>query len=266
MIGRKISHYRILEKLGEGGMGVVYKAEDTRLKRVVALKFLPTELTRDKEARKRFYREAQAASALQHQNICAIHDIEETADGQVFICLDCYSGQTLKDKLAALPAGKPLPIDETTAIIHQVASGLQEAHEQGIVHRDLKPANILITADGVVKILDFGLAKLASASRLTRTGQISGTAAYMSPEQALGKEVDQRSDIWSLGVVLYEMLAGRHPFVADYEQALIYQILNQEPEPTTGAQRRVARKTDPAGQRLPAKGQRKKDPGRRRST
>jgi serine/threonine protein kinase/predicted Zn-dependent protease len=230
MIGKTISHYRILEKIGAGGMGVVYKAEDTRLKRPVALKFLPPELTKDKEARKRFYREAQAASALQHQNICAIHDIEETADGQVFMCLDCYNGQTLKEKLAALPAGKPLPIDETTTIIRQVAAGLQEAHEQGIVHRDLKPANIFITADGVVKILDFGLAKLASASRLTRTGMVSGTAAYMSPEQALGKDVDQRSDIWSLGVILYEMLAGRHPFAGDYEQALIYQILNQEPE------------------------------------
>ncbi len=231
MIGHVISHYRIIEEIGRGGMGTVYKAEDTRLKRTVALKFLPPELTRDEEAKKRFYREAQAASALQHQNVCAIHDIEETPDGQVFICLDYYTGLTLKEMLAALPLRSLLPVDEVVAMARQIAAGLLKAHQLGIIHRDIKPANIIITTEGVVKILDFGLSTLASGSRLTRTGKVSGTAAYMSPEQATGGKTDRRTDLWSFGVVVYEMLAGRHPFEAEYEQAAIYQILNQDAEP-----------------------------------
>jgi len=149
----------------------------------------------------------------------------------MFICLDCYEGQTLKEKLSVLPPGSSLPVDEVVAIARQIASGLQKAHQLGIVHRDIKPGNIFITCDGVVKILDFGLAKLTRGTRLTQAGLVSGTVAYMSPEQATGAEVDKRSDLWSLGVVLYEMLAGRQPFAAEYEQAAIYQILNQEPEP-----------------------------------
>jgi formylglycine-generating enzyme required for sulfatase activity/dienelactone hydrolase len=227
MIGKTVSHYKILEELGSGGMGVVYRAEDIRLKRPVALKFLPPELTRDKEAKARFIHEAQTASALQHHNICTIHEIDETPDGQLFICMDCYDGETLKQKIArgALPGGEAID----TAI--QIAEGLSKAHEAGMVHRDIKPANIMVTRDGVVKILDFGLAKLAGQTKMTRTGTTLGTVAYMSPEQAKGMEVDARSDIFSLGAVLYEMLAGQVPFPGEHEAAVLYGIVNSEPEP-----------------------------------
>jgi serine/threonine protein kinase len=227
MIGKTISHYKILEKLGEGGMGVVYKAQDTKLKRTVALKFLPPELTRDAEAKERFIREAQAASALEHPNICNIHEINETEDGQLFIVMACYEGKTLKQKLA----DGPLPVEQAVNIATWIAQGLARAHEEGIVHRDIKPANIIITHRNEVKILDFGLAKLAGQARLTKDTSTLGTVAYMSPEQVSGKEVDHRADIWSLGVVLYEMLTGQPPFEGDYEQAIIYTILNEEPKP-----------------------------------
>lgn len=227
MIGTTVSHYKILEKLGGGGMGVVYKAEDTRLKRTVALKFLPPDLTRDEEAKQRFVHEAQAASALQHNNICNIHDIEETNEGQTFIVMDCYDGDTLKKKIE----GGPLKIDNAVDIALQIAQGLQKAHENGIVHRDIKPANVMLTTDGVAKIVDFGLAKLSGRTVLTKTGSTVGTAAYMSPEQARSEIVDARTDIWSLGVVLYEMLTGKKPFESDYEQALVYSILSQDPKP-----------------------------------
>ena len=227
MIGQTVSHYKILEKLGGGGMGVVYKAQDTRLDRTVALKFLPPELTLDPEAKERFIHEAKAASALDHNNICNVHEIAETDDGQIFIVMAYYEGETLKKRIER----DPLKIDEATDLTIQIAQGLQKAHEKGIVHRDIKPANIIITRDGVVKILDFGLAKLAGQARLTKTGSTVGTAAYMSPEQARGQEVDHRTDIWSLGVVLYEMVTGRQPFKSEYEQAQIYSILNEEPAP-----------------------------------
>ncbi len=229
MIGKTISHYRITEKLGEGGMGVVYKAEDTKLKRSVALKFLPRELTLDADAKERFAREAQAASALDHPNICTIHEIDETDDGQMFICIACYEGQTVGEKIE----DGPLQMEEALDITTQVAEGLQEAHRRGIVHRDIKPANIIVTPDGLVKIMDFGLAKLAGQTKLTRVGATVGTVAYMSPEQARGEDVDHRTDIWSLGVVLYEMLTGRTPFMGEHEQTVIYSILNNEPEPVT---------------------------------
>ncbi len=229
MIGKTISHYKILEKLGEGGMGVVYKAEDTKLKRTVALKFLPPDLTRDPEAKKRFIHEAQAASALQHDNICAIHDIDETPDGQSYIVMDCYEGETLKEKIQR----GPLKIEEALDIAIQISEGLQEAHAKGIVHRDIKPANLMVTAKGEVKIMDFGLAKLSGKTKLTKTGSTLGTVQYMSPEQARGEKVDHRTDIWSLGVVLYEMIAGMPPFKGDYEQSVVYSILNEEPEPLT---------------------------------
>ena len=230
MIGKTISHYKILEKLGEGGMGVVYKAEDTKLKRTVALKFLPPELTRDPEAKQRFIHEAQAASALLHNNVATIHEINETDDGQMFICMDCYEGEILKEKIRK----GPLKIDESLTIAIQIAQGLEKAHKKGIVHRDIKPANVFIAEDGVVKILDFGLAKLGRQTKLTKKGTTLGTVAYMSPEQTQGKDVDHRTDIWSLGVVLYEMLTGQLPFKGDYEQAVIYSILNEAPEPITG--------------------------------
>jgi serine/threonine protein kinase/Tfp pilus assembly protein PilF len=224
MIGKTISHYRIIEELGRGGMGLVYKAEDTKLNRTVALKFLPPELTHDQESKERFIREAQAASALQHNNICTIHDIDETPDGQLYIVMDCYEGETLKNKIKE----KRLKTKDSINIAIQIAEGLIRAHEEGIVHRDIKPANIIITDRGEVKILDFGLAKLAGQAQLTKDSSTLGTVAYMSPEQIQGKEVDHRTDIWSLGIVLYEMLTGELPFKGDYEQAIIYAILNDE--------------------------------------
>ena len=227
MIGQTISHYKILEKLGEGGMGVVYKAHDTQLDRDVALKFLPPELTRDTESKERFVHEAKAASALEHSNICNIHEIGETDDGRSFIVMACYSGETVKDKIKR----SPLSVDEAVDIATQIAQGLAKAHEKGIVHRDIKPANIMVTEDAVAKILDFGLAKLSGLSHLTRTGTTVGTAAYMSPEQTRGEAIDKRSDIWSVGVVLYEMLAGRLPFRGEHETAMMYSVLNEDPEP-----------------------------------
>ena len=235
MIGQTISHYKILEVIGEGGMGVVYKAQDTRLDRAVALKFLPPDLMRNSEARERFIHEAKSASALQHPNICTIHDIDETSDKQLFIVMDCYEGQTL----AKMIERGPLPINQAIDIAIQVAQGLQKAHEQGIVHRDIKPGNIIITCDGSAKIVDFGLAKLSGQTIVTKMGGTVGTVAYMSPEQALGNKVDHRTDIWSLGIVLFEMLTGERPFQSAYEQALVYSILNEEPMPITDVRRDV---------------------------
>ncbi len=225
MIGKTISHYRITEKLGGGGMGVVYKAEDIKLRRTVALKFLPPELTRNEDAKKRFILEAQAASSLQHNNVCNIHDIDETEDGQIFICMDCYDGETLRKKMS----GGLLPVVKVVDITRQIAEGLQKAHENGIIHRDIKPENIFITKDGVVKILDFGLAKLSDSTITTKMSETVGTASYMSPEQARGIKVDHHTYIWSLGVIMYEMLTGELPFKSEYEQALIYSILNEHP-------------------------------------
>ncbi len=228
MIGKTVSRYKILEKLGEGGMGVVYKAQDTKLKRTVALKFLPPDFTRDSEAKVRFMHEAQAAAALNHPNICTVHEIDE-ADGQIFIATECIEGETLKDKIAS----GPMKINEALSIVIQIAEGLQEAHEKGIVHRDIKSANVMVTPKGQAKVMDFGLAKLAGATKVTKMGSTVGTISYMSPEQARGDTVDQRSDVWSLGVVLYEMLTGQLPFRGDYCEAVVYSILNGVPEPIT---------------------------------
>jgi serine/threonine protein kinase/Tol biopolymer transport system component len=226
LVGRAIGHYVIREHLGGGGMGVVYKAEDTRLERTVALKFLPPELTRDPMAKTRFLQEARAASALDHPNICTVHEVDETDDGQLYLAMPAYDGETLKRRIER----GPLAVGEAVDIAIQIGQGLAKAHRQGIVHRDIKPANLIITSDGIVKILDFGLAKLAGAAGLTRAGFCLGTPSYMSPEQARG-DVDHRTDLWSLGVVLYEMVTGRPPFRADTDQGIIYALLTEEPEP-----------------------------------
>jgi eukaryotic-like serine/threonine-protein kinase len=229
VIGQTISHYRITEKLGEGGMGVVYKAEDTKLERTVALKFLASHLLNDNGAKARFLREAKAAAALHHPNICTVHEIDE-ADGKTFLAMAFLKGETLEDRIAQ----GPLSLKDALDIGRQVADGLEAAHEKGIVHRDIKPANILIDAKGRATIMDFGLARLTEASRLTKADTTMGTVAYMSPEQAQGMEVDHRSDIWALGCVLYEMVCGQRPFRGQYDQALFYEIVHQEPEPLTG--------------------------------
>ncbi len=226
--GMRVSHYEIVDKLGGGGMGVVYSARDTRLDRLVALKFLPSHLSANDEAKARFVHEAKAASALDHANICTIYEIGETDDAETFIVMAHYGGETLKQKIAQ----GPLPLDEALDYAVQMARGLGRAHEETIVHRDVKPANVIVTRRGVVKVLDFGLAKMADV-QLTRTGMTLGTIAYMSPEQAQGEAVDARTDVWSLGVVLYEMLTGERPFTGDFEQAIIYSLLNEEPAPIT---------------------------------
>ncbi len=228
MIGTTISHYRIIEQLGQGGMGIVYKAEDTRLHRLVALKFLPPQMSGNEDAKQRFMQEARAASALDHANICSIFDIGEAPvpgsdTKQLFIVMAFYDGQTLKYRLQ----DGALPVAECVDIGSQLASGLQRAHAAGIVHRDMKPANIMVTDHGEVKILDFGVAKLAGGLELTQTGSTLGTAAYMSPEQARNEAVDHRTDLWSLGIILYEMMTGRRPFEGDYDAAIAYAILNE---------------------------------------
>jgi serine/threonine protein kinase/tetratricopeptide (TPR) repeat protein len=229
VIGQTISHYKVLEKLGEGGMGVVYKAEDTKLKRTVALKFLSPQALGTEDEKARFMHEAQAAAALNHPNICTVHEIDET-EGQPFIAMEHVEGRSLKDLIEA----GPLKLEESRALAMQISEGIHEAHRRRVVHRDIKPANIMITDEGRVKIMDFGLAKSPGRTQLTREGTTVGTVAYMSPEQTRGEGVDHRTDIWSLGVILYEMISGQPPFKGDHEQAVIYSIVNEEPKPLTG--------------------------------
>jgi len=228
MIGSTISRYKVFAKLGEGGMGVVYKAQDTKLDRPVALKFLPAHLLGNEEVRKRFHREAKSAAALSHPNVCTVFEIDE-ADNQTFIAMELIEGESLDEKIAR----GPLPLDEALAIAQQIAEGLQAAHDRGVIHRDVKPENILVDPKGHVTIMDFGLAQLQQASRLTKADQTLGTTTYMSPEQAQGAEVDHRTDVWALGVVLYEMLVGERPFKGEYDSAILYSILNEQPEPIT---------------------------------
>jgi len=224
MIGQTISHYKITAKLGEGGMGEVYLATDTKLDRQVALKFLAPALVGTSVDRERFLREARAAAALDHPNICPVYEIGEE-DDQLFIVMGFLSGITLKDKIVS----GPLPVSEAVGVADQIASGLAEAHAHGIIHRDIKPENIMVTPKGQVRIMDFGLAKTMGGSTLTQTGSMIGTIAYMSPEQVQGCPLDPRADLWSLGVVLYEMITGRRPFEGEHHAALIYAILNENP-------------------------------------
>jgi serine/threonine-protein kinase len=227
VIGRTVSHYRILERLGGGGMGIVYRAQDTRLDRIVALKFLPMEWCRESLFRERFTREARAASTLDHPHICTVFDIDETPEGQLFIAMAYCPGETLKERTLR----GPMPIHEAIDIAIQIGEALGAAHEGGTVHRDIKPANILITDRDQVKVVDFGLAKLAGEATVTRQGTVIGTPAYMSPEQATGEETDGRSDLWALGTVLYEMVTGRRAFTADHEQAVLLAITTSDPTP-----------------------------------
>jgi serine/threonine-protein kinase len=228
MIDKTISHYKILEKLGEGGMGVVYKAEDMNLRRTVALKFLSPQAFIGDEEKARFVHEAQTAASLNHSSICHVYEIDES-DGQTFIAMEYVDGKSLKAKIES----GPLKLHESVDIAIKMAEGLLEAHAKGIIHRDIKPANVMITHEGQPKITDFGLAKSAKRTMLTKTGTTLGTVAYMSPEQTRGEGVDHRTDIWSLGAVIYEMVTGQRAFKGDYEQAVVYSILNQQPEPMT---------------------------------
>jgi serine/threonine-protein kinase len=225
--GETVSHYRIIDELGRGGMGVVYLAEDIRLGRRVALKFLPPDASRDAEVTQRFIQEARTASALDHPNVCTIYEIGESQDARLFIAMACYDGETLEQRLRR---GR-LSATEAIDVALQMARGLRKAHEAGIVHRDIKPANVFLTRDGIVKILDFGIAKLGGARALTRTGMTLGTGAYMSPEQIRGEEADARTDLWSLGVVLYEMLSGVRPFGGERELVTMYAAVNEPPRP-----------------------------------
>lgn len=222
-VGHIVGHYRLVGILGTGGMGTVYRAHDTRLDRPVALKILPPYLSAHVEGRERFLMEARAAAALEHPNVCSIHEIGDAADGQPFIAMACYEGETLKERLSR----GPLPSDETASITIQLARGLRAAHARGIVHRDVKPGNIMLCVDGTVRLLDFGLAIVADVS-LTGPGATPGTVAYMSPEQARGDQVDHRSDLWSLGVVLHEMLAGTRPFRGGNDRAIVQAILHDQ--------------------------------------
>ncbi len=224
--GETVLHYEILEKLGGGGMGVVYKARDSRLGRTVALKFLSTHLLSDPEAKKRFQVEAQAAASLDHPNLCTIHEIGETDDGGLFIAMTYYEGETLQHRIAR---GR-ISVEEALEITAQMSRGLARAAERGIIHRDIKPGNLMLTTDGTVKIVDFGLAKMLGGE-LTQTGARMGTVSYMSPEQTRGDAVDQRTDVWSVGIVLYEMLSGQRPFRGGSDQAIIHAILNDTAEP-----------------------------------
>ena len=228
MNGKLISHYRLVAELGAGGMGIVYRAEDTKLGRTVALKFITPQGGEGAEERARFIQEARAAASLSHPNICTIYEIDE-AEGKLFFAMELVEGESLEARVAR----GPLKIDEALDVAIQAAQGLDAAHRKSVVHRDIKPANLMIEAGGLVKIMDFGLAKMSGRSKLTKAGTTLGTTAYMSPEQARGAETDYRSDIWSLGAVIYEMVAGRTPFRGDYEQAVIYSILNEVPEPLT---------------------------------
>lgn len=237
LVGKTISHFDIVNPIGRGGMGIVYEARDRDLNRSVALKFLPRFLGYDDVAKERFMQEARAASALDHPNIATVFEIGETEDEQLFIAMAYYHGETLKEKIDQ----GPLPLDTAIEYAIHLASGLNRAHDNGVIHRDVKPGNAIVTDDETVKLLDFGLAKLTGEATMTQVGQMAGTVAYMSPEQVKGQPVDGRSDIWALGVVLFEMLTGKRPFGGENAHAVIYSILNEDPEFNDNKRSRIAR-------------------------
>ena len=257
MIGQTISHYKILERLGEGGMGVVYKAQDLKLDRPVAIKFLPSHLSTSQENKTRFIQEAKAAAGLNHPNILGVYDIDEQ-DGRMFFVMEYVEGKTLRSHITHLFArgtssgtsGDGISVRHAIDWVVQIAQGLKAAHEKNIIHRDIKSENIMVTKDEVLKIMDFGIAKLKTGTGLTKTGTSLGTLSYMSSEQAQGESADHRSDIWSLGVALYEMLTGELPFRAEHQAALSYMIVNQQPPPPSALDRRIPHQVDAVVNRM----------------
>ncbi len=252
MIGQTISHYKILEKLGEGGMGVVYKAQDLKLDRMVAVKFLPSHLSASADSKARFLQEAKATAALNHPNILNVYEIDEKEDG-MFLVMEYLEGITLKKYMANLNSGTGVPAHQAIDWATQIAEGLRAAHGKNIIHRDIKPENVMLTNDGKLKIMDFGIAKLKSSSGLTRTGTSLGTLSYMSPEQAQGEAADQRSDIWSLGVVLYEILTADLPFKSEHEAGLLYLIVNEDPPVPSLMDRKIPHQVDDLLKKMMAK-------------
>jgi serine/threonine protein kinase/tetratricopeptide (TPR) repeat protein len=249
MIGTTIGRYKIVEKLGEGGMGIVYKATDTTLDRTVALKFLSAHLSASEENKARFTREAKATAALNHPNILAVYEIGEKDDA-IYFAMEYVEGKTLKDHIASLKSATGISVEVAAGWIKQIASGLQAAHEKEIIHRDIKPENVMLTGDGRLKIMDFGIAKLKGSSGLTKTGTSMGTLGYMSPEQAQGGTADHRTDIWSLGVMFYEMLTGEVPFKAEHEAGLLYLIVNEQPPLPSAMDKKIPRQVDPVVMRM----------------
>jgi serine/threonine protein kinase/Tfp pilus assembly protein PilF len=243
MIGQTISHYKIIDKLGEGGMGVVYKAQDTTLDRFVAIKFLPTHLSMMGENKSRFLQEAKAAAALNHPNILNVYEIDEK-NGTMFLVMEYLEGKTLKDHMLTLNTGSGLPYRQALEWLAMIGKGLKAAHDKNIIHRDIKPQNIMLSNGNTIKIMDFGLAKLKSGAGLTKTGTSLGTLSYMSPEQVQGIATDHRSDIWSLGVVFYEMLTGDLPFKAEHDAGLLYLISNEDPPDPSEMDKKIPRQLD----------------------
>jgi serine/threonine protein kinase/Flp pilus assembly protein TadD len=249
MVGKTISHYEVLEKLGEGGMGAVYKARDLKLDRYVALKLLPSHLSTSSDFQARFVQEAKAAAGLNHRNILGVHEID-SSDGTMFIVMEFVPGVTLKKRLAELQSGQGVSITQTIGWALEIAHALKAAHDRGIVHRDIKPENIMLTPDGQLKVMDFGLAKLKSSSGVTKPGSSLGTLAYMSPEQVQGQVADHRADIWALGVVLYEILTGEQPFKSEHEAGLLYLVVHEQPVAPSMLDKRIPRPMDTLVQKM----------------